>query len=178
MKRLLWPLAVVIVPAILGAAGVLVAQAAPPAPAAAPDKIAALRPAASPSPSPATAVTITASGRPRATLTPRQAARPRPHPTGPWAVVSAYYRDVNSHKYAKAWALISPGLATGQTCQQFVAGYACTGTEQPAKLGQSGHQVSFNLAVVNDCTGAAQYYTGTDTVRGGKIVAADVTRTG
>ncbi len=27
-------------------------------------------------------------------------------------------------------------------------------------------------------TGAAQYYTGTDTVRGGKIVAADVTRTG
>ena len=92
-------------------------------------------------------------------------------------MVSAYYRDVESHKYAKAWALISSGLATGQTYQQFVAGYACTGAEHPAKLGQSGHRVSFNLTVVNDCTGAVQHYTGTDTVRGGKIIAADVTRT-
>jgi len=164
------------VPAILGAAGLLVAHAAPPAPAAPPEQIATLSPAASPAPAPA--ITNTPSGRPRATLTPRQAARPRRHLTDPWAVVSAYYRDVDSHQYAKAWALISSGLATGQTYQQFVAGYACTGTEQPTKLGQSGHQVRFNLAVVNDCTGAAQYYTGTDTVRGGKIVAADVTRTG
>jgi hypothetical protein len=174
MKRLLWPLAVVIVPAILGAAGLLIAHTAPSAPAAPPDQTAALRPAASPSP----AITGTASSRPRATLTPRRPARPRPHHTGPWAVVRAYYRDVDSHRYAKAWALISSGLATGQTYQQFVAGYACLGAEQPARLGQSGHQVSFNLAVVNNCTGAAQYYTGTDTVRGGKIVAADVTRTG
>jgi hypothetical protein len=93
-------------------------------------------------------------------------------------VVAGYYRDVDSHKYAKAWALISPGLATGQTYQQFVAGYACTGTEQPSKLRQSDHQVTFKLAVVNDCTGATLYYTGTDAVRGEKIVAADVTRIG
>jgi hypothetical protein len=93
-------------------------------------------------------------------------------------VVSAYYRDVDAHKYAQAWALISSALATFQTYQQFVAGYACTGTEQPTKLGRSGRQVSFNVTVLNDCTGVAQYYTGTDTVRGGKIVAADVTRTG
>jgi hypothetical protein len=93
-------------------------------------------------------------------------------------VVSAYYRDVESHRYPQAWALISSALATGQTYQQFVAGYACTGTERPVKLGQSGHQVSFKLTVVNDCTGAVQHYTGTDTVRGGKIIAADVTRTG
>jgi hypothetical protein len=172
MKRLLWPLAVVIVAAILGAAGLLVAHAAPPAPAAPPDTIATLRPTASPSPAPT--ITITASGTPRATVT----ARPRPQLTDPWAVVSAYYRDVDAHKYAQAWALISSALATFQTYQQFVAGYACTGTEQPTKLGQSGHQVSFNLTVLNDCTGGAQYYTGTDTVRGGKIVAADVTRTG
>jgi hypothetical protein len=173
---MLWPLAVAIVPVILGAAGLLVAHAAPPAPAAPPDKIATLRPAASPAPAPA--ITGTPRGRPRATATPRTGARPGSRLTGPWAVVSAYYRDVDSRKYAKAWALISSGLATGQTYQQFVAGYACTGTEQPIELGQSGHQVRFNLAVVNDCTGAAQYYTGTDTVRGGKIVAADVTRTG
>jgi hypothetical protein len=93
-------------------------------------------------------------------------------------VVRAYYRDVDAHKYAQAWALISSALAGYQTYQQFVAGYSCTGTEQPTKLGQSGHQVSFNLTVFNDCTGTAEYYTGTDIVRGGKIVAADVTRTG
>ena len=172
MKRLLWPLAVVIVAAILGAAGLLIARAAPPAPTAPPDTTATLRPTASPAPT--ATVTITASGTPRATVTPP----PRPHITGPWAVVSAYYRFVDAHKYAKAWALISSALAAFQTYQQFVAGYACTGAEQPTKLGQSGHQVSFNLMVLNDCTGAAQYYTGTDTVRGGKIVAADVARTG
>jgi hypothetical protein len=172
MKRLLWPLAVVIVAAILGAAGLLVAHAAPPAPAAPPDTIVTLRPTASPSPAPT--ITTTASGTPRATITPRS----RPQLTDPWAVVSTYYRDVDAHKYAQAWALISSALATFQTYQQFVTGYACTGTEQPTRLGQSGHQVSFNLTVLNDCTGAAQFYTGTDTVRGGKIVAADVTRTG
>ena len=171
MKRLLWPLAVVIVAAILGGAGLLVAHMGLPAPAPPRDTIAALGPTAAPSPAPT--ITTTASGTPRATAT----ARPTPQLTGPWAVVSAYYRDVDAHQYAQAWALSSPALVTFQTYQQFVAGYACTGTERPTKLGQSGHQVSFNLTVLNDCTGAAQYYTGTDTVRGGRIVAADVTRT-
>jgi hypothetical protein len=173
---MLWPLAVVIVAAILGGAGLLVAHSGPPAPAAPRDTIAALSPTASSSSAPA--ITATASGTPRATVTPRQAARPRPPLTGPWAVVSAYYRDVDARNYAQAWALSSPALLTFQTYQQFVAGYVCTGTERPTKLGQSGHQVSFNLTVINDCTGAVQYYTGTDTVRGGKIVVADVTRTG
>jgi hypothetical protein len=171
MKRLLWPLAVIVVPAILGGAGLLIARTAPTGPAPS-DTIATLGPTASPSPAPT--ITTTTSGTPRATVT----ARPGPQLTGPWAVVSAYYRDVDAHNYAQAWALSSPALATFQTYQQFVAGYTCTGTERPTKLSQSGHQVSFNLTVLNDCTGAAQYYTGTDTVRGGKIVAADVTRTG
>ena len=175
MKRLLWPLAVVVVAAILGGAGLLVAHTGPPAPPPPRNTIATLGPSASPSPAPAV---TTVGGTPRATVSPRQAAGPRPQLTGPWAVVSAYYRDVDAHKYAQAWALSSPALVTFQTYQQFVAGYACTGTERPTRLGQSGHQVSFNLTVLNDCTGAAQYYTGTDTVRGGKIVAADVIRTG
>lgn len=170
MKRLLWPLAVLVVPAILAAAGLFLIHTPVPAPAAPSDTTATLKPAASPSPS------STASGRPQPT--PRQAARPRHHHTGPWAVVSAYYRDINAHRYVRAWALISSGLATGQTYQQFVSGYACTGAEKVTKLSQSGHQVRFNLSVVNGCAAATQYFTGTDTVRGGKIVAADVTRTG
>jgi hypothetical protein len=171
MKRLLWPLAVFIVPAILGAAGLLLAHSAPSAPPAPPDTTATLGPTASATPAPAG----TADSRPQAT----PSARPRHHHhLGPWAVVSAYYRDVSSRKYAKAWALISPAMAAGQTYQQFVAGYTCTGTERPTRLSQSGHQVGFNLTVVNTCSAAFQYYTGTDTVRGGKIVAAEVTRTG
>jgi hypothetical protein len=171
MKRLLWLLAVLIVPAMLAGAGLLlIAHSARSAPAAAPGQTATLRPAASPSP----AATHRASGRPRTTRN----HRPRPHHAGPWAVVSAYYRDIGSHKYIRAWALVRPALATGQTFQQFVAGYTCTGREQPTRLSQTGDQVSFNLTVANHCTGADQYYTGTDTVRGGKIVEANVTQTG
>jgi hypothetical protein len=177
MKRALWPLAMVLVPVILGATGVLLTHVDPRALLAPPDTVATLRPQ---SPPPATpAVTSTASPGPRATVTaPRPAARRGHRRTGPWAVVRAYYRDVDARDYAKAWALISPALATGQTYQQFVAGYACTGTEHPAELSQSGHQAGFSLVVVNACTGAAQRYLGTDTVRGGKIVTADVTPTG
>ena len=170
MKKLLWPLAVLIVPAILALAGLYLIHTPVPAPAAPSDTSATLNPTASPSPA------STASGRPRPT--PRQAARPRHHHAGPWAVVSAYYRDVNAHRYARAWSLISSGLATGQTYPQFVAGYACMGTEQVTKLSQLGHQVSFNLTVIDGCAAATEHFTGTDTVRSGKIVAADVTRTG
>ena len=170
MKKLLWPLAVLVVPAILAAAGLYLIHTPVPAPVVPSDATSTLKPAASPSP------TITASGSPRPT--PRQAARHRHRHTGPWAVVSAYYRDVNAHRYVRAWALISSGLATGQTYPQFVSGYACMGAEQVTKLSQSGHQVNFNLTVVDGCAGATEHFTGTDTVRGGKIVAAYVTRTG
>jgi hypothetical protein len=168
MKKLLWPLAVLVVPAILAAAGLYLIHTPVRAPVVPSDATSTLKPAASPSPTPTTA----------ASSEPRQAARPRHHHTGPWAVVSAYYRDVNAHRYLRAWALISSGLATGQTYPQFVSGYACMGAERVTKLSQSGHQVRFNLTVLDGCAGATQHYTGTDTVRGGKIVAAYVTRTG
>jgi len=174
MKRLLWPLAVLIVPAILGAAGFFLIHTVPSAPAAPSDTAATLSPAATRTPAPAS----TASATPRATPTSRPVARPRRHHNGPWAVVSAYYRDISSHNYPRARALISPARATIQTYQQFVAGYDCTSAERPTRLSQSGHQVSFSLVVVSDCTAATQNYTGTDTVRGGKIVAAYVTPIG
>jgi hypothetical protein len=178
MNRLRWSLAVILVPAILGVAGLLVARAAPPGPARPPASTAAGTSAAPAPTHPAStrpASTHPASGAPRASHPPRRTAPPG-H-IGPWAVVAAYYRDITAHRYARAWALISSGLDTGQSYAEFVAGYTCTGTERPAKLSQSGHQVSFRLTVIDNCTGAAQHYTGTDIVRGGKIVAAHVTRT-
>jgi curli biogenesis system outer membrane secretion channel CsgG len=106
------------------------------------------------------------------------AAQPVPGVTDPWAVVSAYYGDVESGDYAQAWALLSSGMVTGQTYQQFVSGFSCTGTQQLTEQGESGDQVTFDLAATDNCSGAVQTFTGTDTVTDGKIVAAQISRTG
>jgi hypothetical protein len=100
-----------------------------------------------------------------------------PNVTDPWAVVSAYYGDIESGDYTQAWALLNSGATTGQTYQQFVAGFACTGSQFLTEQGASGDQVTFNLAATDSCTGQVQHFTGTDTVQGGKIVAAHVVRT-
>ena len=101
-----------------------------------------------------------------------------PNVTDPWAVVSAYYGDVESGAYPQAWALLSSGAVTGQTYQQFVAGFSCTGGQALTEQGASGDQVSFSLAATDRCTGAVQHFSGTDTVSGGKIVAAHIIQTG
>jgi hypothetical protein len=100
-----------------------------------------------------------------------------PNVTDPWAVVSAYYGDIESGNYPQAWALLSSGMVTGQTYQQFVDGFSCTGTQQVTDQGESGNQVTFTLAATDSCTGVVQHFTGTDTVTDGKIVAAHVTPT-
>ncbi len=101
-----------------------------------------------------------------------------PNVTDPWAVVSAYYGDIESGNYAEAWTLLSSGMVTGQTYRQFVAGFSCTGSQLLTQLGESGDTVRFDLAATDDCNGRVQHFTGADTVVDGKIVAADVTRTG
>ena len=106
------------------------------------------------------------------------AAQPVPSVTDPWAVVSAYYADVESGAYAQAWALLSSGMVTGQTYQQFVSGFSCTGAQQLTEQGESGDQVTFGLAATDNCSGAVQAFTGTDTVTDGRIVAARISQTG
>jgi hypothetical protein len=101
-----------------------------------------------------------------------------PNVTDPWAVVSGYYGDIESGNYREAWTLLSSGMVTGQTYQQFVSGFSCTGAQRLTELGESGNTVSFSLAATDICTGRVQHFTGSDTVANGKIVAADVTRSG
>jgi hypothetical protein len=57
---------------------------------------------------------------------------------------------------------------------------ACTstGSQSVSENWDSGDQVNFNLAAVDTCTGATQYYTGTDTVDNGIIVRANVSQVG
>ena len=99
-----------------------------------------------------------------------------PNVTDPWAVVSAYYGDIESGDYAGAWALLDSGMTTGQTYQQFVDGFSCTGGQDLSENWASGDQVNFDLAATDSCTGAVQDFSGTDTVQGGLIVAADVSQ--
>jgi hypothetical protein len=101
-----------------------------------------------------------------------------PNVTDPWAVVSAYYGDIESGDYPQAWALLSSGAVTGQSYGQFKDGFSCTGDQQLSEQGESGDQVSFTLAATDSCTGAVQQFSGTDTVTGGRIVAAHITQTG
>jgi hypothetical protein len=113
---------------------------------------------------------------PASTAAPVAAPAGDPNVTQPWAVVSAYYGDIESGDYAGAWALLDSGMTTGQTYQQFVDGYACTGSEDLSENWASGDQVNFDLAATDNCTGAVQDFSGTDTVQGGLIVAADISQ--
>jgi hypothetical protein len=103
------------------------------------------------------------------------AAPAAPNVTDPWAVVSAYYGDIESGDYQNAYALLNSGMTTGQTYQQFADGFSCTGSQVLSENWESGDEVNFDLAATDDCSGAVQDFSGTDTVVNGKIVAADVT---
>ena len=89
--------------------------------------------------------------------------------------MSAYYGDIESGDYQNAYALLNSGMTTGQTYQQFADGFSCTGSQVLSENWESGDEVNFDLAATDDCSGAVQDFTGTDTVVNGKIVAADVT---
>ena len=155
---------------------------------AAPATPASSPPASSP-PAPAVTKTVvqTVSAAPPATASAPAAAPPAAQPaappggpnvTDPWAVVSAYYGDIDSGDYAQAYALIGNGATTGQSYQQFAAGYSCTGAQVVSENWESGDQVNFDLTADDSCAGTTQYYTGTDTVENGTIVAAEITQTG
>lgn len=93
----------------------------------------------------------------------------------PWSVVSVYFQDITLRDYAAAWKLLGPALRGGGYAS-FVAGYADTGRQTVTEISQSGNQVTFTLQSDNpDRT--AQTYQGTDTVTGGKIVAAHIVQT-
>ena len=130
---------------------------------------------------PTAAPTTAAPAAPARTAAPVAPAAPPaadPNVSQPWAVVSAYYGDIESGDYAGAWALLDSGLTTGQTYQQFVDGFSCTGGQELSENWASGDQVNFDLAATDSCTGAVQDFSGTDTVQGGLIVAADVSQVG
>jgi hypothetical protein len=129
-------------------------------------------------PTPSAAPTTTAAAPPAAPPAPAPQQPADQNVTDAWAVVSAYYGDIESGNYAQAYALIGNGATTGQSYQQFVGGFSCTGSQAVTENWDSGNQVNFDLAAGDSCSGATTYYTGTDTVNDGIIVAANVVQTG
>jgi hypothetical protein len=119
-------------------------------------------------------VTPTAAAPATAAAAPVPAAPAAPNVTDPWAVVSAYYGDIESGAYENAWQLLDSGMTTGQTYQEFVDGFNCTGSQDLSENWESGDEVNFDLAATDDCSGAVQDFSGTDTVVDGQIVAADI----
>jgi tRNA A-37 threonylcarbamoyl transferase component Bud32 len=93
----------------------------------------------------------------------------------PRGVVTAYYDAINNRDYAAAYQL-STYAQTTRTYPQFKSGYRGTSHDTLTVTGVSGNVVSFHLTA-DQTDGLVKTYTGTYTVRDGKIVAATVTRT-
>jgi hypothetical protein len=117
------------------------------------------------------------SGAPGEWLVPARAsaATPPANSSDPWSVISTYFQDISQHDYAAAWNLLDPALRS-RDFASFVAGYADTGQQTVTEISQSGDQITFTLRSDNP-DGAVQTYQGTETVTGGKIVAANVVQT-
>ncbi len=104
---------------------------------------------------------------------------PVPQITEPWAVVSAYYADVEAGDYAEAWSLLGPALRASQgSYDSWVAGYANTGAQTLTESYESGDQVSVSISAVDTSTGDTQYFNGSYTVDNGLITSGSMTQTG
>ncbi len=102
------------------------------------------------------------------TTAPGQAA-----PVAPAAVVGAYFRAINHHRYARAWAL--GGRNTGETYSQFVSGFSDTAHDAIQISSVSGGVVTARL-VATQTDGTTQIYQGTYTVAGGQITQFNISR--
>jgi len=104
---------------------------------------------------------------------------PAPGQTDPWAVVSAYYGDIEDGDYADAWNMQSPSFQGSESNEAtWQAGYADTGQQTLTEDSESGDTVSVNLSAVDTATGVTQYFTGSFTVDGGLITSGSMTQTG
>lgn len=127
-------------------------------------------PSSIPSPVPALAPVVVVTDQPQ----------PSPMISDPWAVVAAYYADVESHDYPEAWSLLSAsfrGSADGGDAgnyQAWMDGYADTGAQYLTDEGESGDTVSIKLSAYDTAAGVWQYFTGSYTVADGLIVSGDI----
>jgi hypothetical protein len=98
---------------------------------------------------------------------------PATAPVAPAAVVAAYFRAINHHRYARAWAL--GGRDTGESYSQFVSGFSDTAHDAIQISSVSGGVVTARL-VATQTGGSTQTFQGTYTVAGGRITQFNIRR--
>lgn len=112
------------------------------------------------------------SRRPGPSKTPRPSPSKSPKPSGPAAVVTTYIAAINRQDYRTAWTIYRHA-AHGQSYSDFVAGFTSTDHDQLKILGASGSTVRVDL-VAYQTDGSKHHYTGTYTVRNGRIYASHI----
>lgn len=133
------------------------------------------RASASPSAAP---VSASSSASPSPVYVPVTQAPAPPEVTDPWAVVSAYYGDIETSNFAEAWSLLSPSMqARLGPFDGWEAGYSCTSGDSVSENYESGDTVNVDITS-SQCDGTNQFYTGSYTVDAGKITSASVVRAG
>jgi hypothetical protein len=90
--------------------------------------------------------------------------------------VREFYGYLNAGDYSDAWT-IGGGNVAGADYASWVAGYAGTVAVHGAATGAGGGVVDVQFGAVQS-DGSVNTYSGTYTVSGGVIVAADVTQIG
>jgi len=108
---------------------------------------------------------------------PASSAAPSPSatPSGPAAVVRAYYAAINHHDCGAAWNLGGDNLsvAQGQTYQQFCQGFNSTSHDSLTVDSVAGHTVAVTI-VAQHTDGSSQTYRGSYVVGNGVIQSASV----
>ena len=108
---------------------------------------------------------------------PASSAAPSPSatPSGPAAVVQAYYAAINNHDCGAAWNLGGDNLsaAQGQTYQQFCQGFSTTSRDILTVDSVAGNTVTVTI-VAQHTDGSSQTYRGSYLVGNGVIQSASV----
>ena len=129
-------------------------------------------PSATPSATPKPAPTVTVTARP-------SAAPPAPAAglTNAEAVVAQFYQDITDGNYGAAWALGGDNTSNGVSYAGWAAGYSTTASITLATYSQFGASTVYASLTATQTDGTVKTYSGTYTVSGGVIVAADIVQT-
>ena len=156
--------------------GLAVSQAvsSPAPPPAAVPKVVTPAPKETPAPPPQNKIII--NNNPPATVAP--ALPPAAVTPDPWQVVQTYYGDIQSGDYVDAWGLLGSGATTGQTYDQFAAGFANSANQVVTENWESGDTANVDVSALDTATEVVQYFSGSYTVHNGIITSASLTQTG
>ena len=91
--------------------------------------------------------------------------------------MAQFYQDITDGNYGAAWALGGDNTSHGVNYAGWVAGYSTTASITLATYSQFGASTVYASLTATQTDGTVKTYSGTYTVSGGVIAAADITQT-